>query len=54
MLLVSNNYKFYKDQITQEGVKRRCTLKSCTSMVYISEDKKVILILSINIHHIKI
>jgi len=28
MLLVLNNYSFYRDQITQSGVKWRCILKS--------------------------
>jgi hypothetical protein len=43
VLLVLNNYIFYKDRITQAGVKWRCTLKSCTSKLFVSEDETVIL-----------
>jgi predicted nucleic-acid-binding protein len=38
ILLVLNNYTFYKDDITQGGIKWRCTLKSCTSKLFISEN----------------
>jgi len=43
ILLVLNNYTFYKDRITQAGVKWRCTLKSCTSKLFLSEDETVLL-----------
>jgi len=42
-LLILNNYTFYKDRIIQAGVKWRCTLKSCTSKLFVSEDEKVLL-----------
>jgi hypothetical protein len=43
ILLVLNNYTFYKDYITQTRVKWRCTLKSCTSKLFLSEDETVLL-----------
>jgi hypothetical protein len=43
ILLVLNNYTFYKDRITQANVKWRCTLKSCTSKLFLSEDETVLL-----------
>jgi len=43
VLLVLKNYTFYKDRITQAGVKWRCTLKSCTSKLFVIEDETVLL-----------
>lgn len=49
ILLVLNNYIFffYKDRVTQAGVKWRCTLKSCTLKQFISEDENVLILISI-------
>jgi hypothetical protein len=43
ILLVLNNYTFYKDHITQAIVKWRCTLKSCMSKLFLNEDEMVLL-----------
>ena len=51
ILLVLKNYIFYKDRIAQAGVKLWCTLKSCTSKLFISEDETVLLNLVIEHKH---
>jgi hypothetical protein len=43
ILLILNDYTFYKDRITQASAKWRSTLKSCTSKLSLSEDETVLL-----------